>query len=247
MTDLFDNTSNVETPTPEEKKAPDLIDVFADKLLAIKKEDGTPKYDTLEKALDALAASQQHIPRLENENKELKEKAAKADQLEELVRRMTEGNDNNSGKPNGNNPPVGGLSEDDAANLVRKILQEDRAVDAAKTNVLNVQNKLLEKYGDKAGEVLKDKAKELNTTLDDLKRLSATNPALVLSLFGNSNPATPSATTSSINSGALKAPPTNLVRPEKSLLSGPGASDRARAEFMRKVREDVNKRLNVET
>jgi hypothetical protein len=246
LTDLFDeNNKTPTTVTTEVKVDETILDLFADKLMAIKKEDGTPKYDTLEKALDALAASQQHIPRLEAENKVLAEKAARAAELEEIVKRMSNGNAELE-KPKVETLPNGGLSEQSAADLVRKILNEDRAVDQAKSNVINVQNKLVEQYGGEAGavEALKLKAKELGTTLPQLKELSAQNPNLVLALFGKAQ-SSPSATTSSINGGAIRPAPSELKRPEKSLISGIGATDRARADFMRQVREQVDKRLGV--
>lgn len=241
MTDLFNEQ---EQPSATVDVNDNLLNVFADKLMDIKKDDGSPKYDSLDKALDALKHSQNYIPTLEAENKLLKEKAERAAELEEVVKRLSNGDHNNSGKPDGGTPPVGGLSEQDAASLVRKILSEDKAVNTAKDNVLSVQSKLVEKYGDKASEVLKDKAKELGTTLEQLKNLSATSPAMVLALFGGST-SSPSTTTSSINISSSKPPASTITRPEKSIISGPGATDRNRAELMRKIREDVYKRNGI--
>lgn len=240
MTDLFNDTPPTGETPPVVVNDP--IDVFADKLMAIKKEDGTPKYDTLEKALDALAASQAYIPQLEAENKELKTKAERAAELEGLVQRMSNG-DTGAEKPLVATPPTGGLKEQDAAELVRKILNEDRAIDQAKNNVLNVQNKLITQYGGEAGatEALKAKAKELGTTVKQLGELSAQNPSLVLALFGPSKSG-PSATTSSINASGLKPSTPTLKRPDKSLISGTGATDRARTDFMKQIRDEVLKR-----
>ena len=245
MTDLFNETNTPATPETPAVEENNSIDVFADKLMAIKKEDGTPKYDTLEKALDALAASQSYIPQLEAENKTWKEQAARATELEELVRRMSNGNTELE-KPPVVTPPSGGLSEQNAAELVRKILSEEKQVSAAIQNVTNVQSKLVEKYGGEAGavEALKAKAKELGTTLPKLKELSAENPNMVLALFGGSNGPS-SATTSSINISGTKPAPSAIQRPEKSLISGTGATDKARAEFMRKIKEEVYKRNGV--
>lgn len=246
MTDLFDEKNTPSTPaTPEVKVDDTILDLFADKLLAIKKEDGTPKYDTLEKALDALAASQQHIPRLEAENKLLADKAARAAELEEIVKRMSNGNTEPE-KPVVVTPPSGGLSKEDAATLVRQVLNEEKQVSVAVQNVMGVQNKLIETYGGEAGalEALKAKAKELGTTLPKLKELSAQSPDVVLALFGRTS-GSPSATTSSINGGAFRPQETELKRPEKSLISGVGATDKNRIEFMKQVRDRVNKRLGV--
>lgn len=235
----------------EENKNIHNLDVFADKLMAIKNADGSPKYTTLEKALDALKASQDHIPVLENDNKSLKAKVEELSaietrnkELEEIVRRMTNGNQNNEEKPQGVTPQNGGLSADDAAKLVRDILSQEKQVDTAKQNITSVQTKLVEKYGDKVQDVLKAKAKELGTTLEFFKETSATNPALVLALFGEAS-ASSSPTTSSIRINGIKPPDTTVQKPEKSIISGPGATDKNRIELMRKIREEVYRKHGV--
>lgn len=250
--DIFTETnSGVQTDTKENE--PLNLDVFADKLLSIKKEDGSPKYDSLEKALDALKASQEHIPTLEQDNKSLREKneeltkaAARAAELEEIVRRMTNGENNNEEKPKVETPSASGLSEQDAAKLVRDILNQERQVDVAKTNIMTVQNKLVEKFGDKVQDVLKAKATELNTSLDKLKELAAQSPAMVLALFGDTT-SSPAPTTSSVMINGLPKPDTTVQRPEKSILSGTGATDKNRVELMRKIKEEVYRKNGITT
>lgn len=248
--DIFAITPPNGDPKLEEKNIPNL-DVFADKLMAIKKADGTPKYTTLEQALDALKASQEHIPVLENDNKSLKAKVeeltaieARNKELEEIVRRMTNGEIKNEEKPQGVTPQNGGLSADDAAKLVRDILSQEKQVDTAKQNITTVQNKLVEKFGDKAPEVLKAKAAELGTSLDKLKELSASSPAMVLALFGDVNSSS-SPTTPSLRINGIKQPDTQVQRPEKSIISGPGATDKNRIELMRKIKEEVYRKHGV--
>lgn len=253
LTDIFTDKENNEGVTPPNPNALDgAIDLFADKLMSITKEDGSPKYDNVEKALDALKASQEHIARLERENaereqklNELTETARKAEELEELVRRMSNG-DENAGKPNGNNPPAGGLSEEAAAELVKRILNETKQVDTAVNNVKSVQETLVAKFGseEQAAQVIKTKAAELGTTAKQLKELSANNPAMVLALFGETK-TSPSATTSSINSAGIKPQPEVLQRPEKSIISGPAATDKNRAELMAKIKKNVYAKYGV--
>lgn len=248
--DIFETTPPGGNPQLGEKTIPNL-DVFADKLMAIKKADGTPKYDTLEKALDALKASQDHIPNLENDNRALQAKieeltaeANRVKELEEMVRRMTNGNQNNEEKPQGITPQTGGLSADDAAKLVRDILSQEKQVDTAKTNILNVQSELVKKFGDKAPEMIAAKSAELGVTPAKLKELSASSPAMVLALFGDA-PASSSPTTSSIRVNGIKPPDTTVQRPEKSIISGPGATDKNRIELMRKIKEEVYRKHGV--
>lgn len=248
--DIFEITPPNGDPKLEEKNIPNL-DVFADKLMAIKNVDGTPKYTTLEKALDALKASQDHIPTLENDNRSLKAKveeltatAMRVTGLEEIVRRMTNGNQNNEEKPQGVTPQTGGLSADDAAKLVRDILSQEKQVDTAKTNILSVQSELVKKFGDKAPEMIAAKSAELGVTPAKLKELSASSPAMVLALFGDASTSS-SPTTSSLRINGIKQPDTTVQRPEKSIISGTGATDKNRIELMRKIKEEVYRKHGV--
>lgn len=232
-------------PADKQDDAVDLFAVYADKLAAIKNADGTPKYTDLDKALDALSASQEHIKRLETEaasrqanHDELTTQAAKAKELEEVIRRMSEGNDN-TGKLNDGNPVVtSGLSKEDAAKLVKDILDGERQTTLAVDNVRSVNDKLLAQYGDKAPDIVKAKADELGITTAKLKELSATSPAMVLALFGNaSNSTRTNTSTYSLGTAAPVAPEIKL--PEKSLLSGSGATTSKQTDLMRQIKAKV--------
>lgn len=227
--------------------ADDVLSVFADKLLEIKNENGQPKYDSIEKALDALKASQEHIRRLEQEAAErnnnlssLEEKARKAEELEEVIRRLSEQNNNQTERQP---PSTEGLNEQQIADLVRRELEAARQTDTAVNNLKRVDQAIRDKFGDGANTAVKQKAQELGVSLEELKQLSATKPNLVLSLFGDKtstiNPTTP----------GTGIPPRNtsepLKRPEKSLIAGAGANDKNRVEFLRKIREEVYRKHGV--
>ena len=225
----------------------DVLSVFADKLLEIKNENGQPKYDSIEKALDALKASQEHIRRLEQEAAErnnnlssLEEKARKAEELEEVIRRLSEQNNNQSERQP---PSTEGLNEQQIADLVRRELETVRKTDTAVNNLKKVDQAIRNKFGESAATIVKQKANELGMTPAELKELSATKPDLVLSLFGEK--------TSTINptTSNTTIPPRNntepLKRPEKSLIAGAGANDKNRVEFLRKIREEVYRKHGV--
>lgn len=251
---MSDPTENVfeeqEETNPEEKNEaakPSDLDVFVDKLMAITREDGTPKYDSIEKALDALKNSQDHIKSLEADNAELRRQTEVAKQLDEAIKKLG-GNMNNEEKPKTETTvDKGGLSEEAAVELVKKVLNEAKQTDAAVNNLRTVNDKLKSKYGEKASEVVASKAKELGTTPDKLKQLSIENPNLVLSLFGaNTNGSTnPSTSSHSVKSEIKRE---EIKRPEKSLISGVGATDKARKEFMARIKEEVylKNSVNVE-
>lgn len=247
LDDAFGGTD--QTPTNVETQNPPAnpnLDVFVEKLMSITDESGRPKYDSIEKALDALNASQAHIKQLEAEQKTLREQAAQAKTLEDVLKKLDGNNVTEPEKQQAATPPNSGLSEEQAAELVRKVLQGERQTEAAVNNLRTVNDTLTSKFGDKAKEVVAQKAKELGTTPQQLKELSASNPNMVLALFGGSqNP--PSATTTSLNFGSVKPKDEPVKRPEKSLISGSGATDANRMEHLRKIRENVYKRLGVQT
>lgn len=236
-TDLQDNENN-------NNAANDIVNA----LMEIKREDGTPKYTDPVEAIKALQASQNHIRQIEAENASLREKANKADTLEETLKKL--GGNMNNEKPNPLTEGEGGRSVEAAEELVAKLLEkklnEREAVNTAVSNVKRVQDTLISKFGgeDKAVEQIKAKAKSLGTTPSKLEELAAQNPSLVLELFGSST-ATPSPSNGNINLGGYKPPVEELKAPEKSILSGAGATHKNQMEYFRKIKEATNKRLGV--
>lgn len=248
--DVFEqNNDGVTAPNTEQAAPNQRVDIWVEKLGGITREDGTPKYETVEQALDALKASQDHIARIERENADLASKAQENDTLKQTLERLG-GNKMSEEKPAGQPPANGGQSAE-AANeeLVKRLLNqslaEQKQIETAINNVKLVQDTLIAKYGpDKTRELIALKAQALNTSPEQLKQLSATNPKLVLEIFGNT-PNAPSANSGTVNLGYRPAPDDEIKRPEKSLLSGPAATDRNRADMMKKIREKVYKEHGI--
>lgn len=238
MTDIFNQE---ETNSENNNNA--AADLIVNKLMEIKREDGTPKYASLDAALDALKHSQDYIPRLEQENESLREKTKEVETLQETIKRLNGNNDD--GKPNSQTKDEGGRSAEAAEELVKKLLDqkfnERDQINTAKKNILKVQDVLVKKFGDKAQEQLVAKAASLNTTLDKLKMLSAESPDLVIGLFGNTNNS-PNPSLGTVNINGKPRQESEIKRPEKSLISGSGATLQNQMEFMAKIREDVYKR-----
>lgn len=244
MTDVFD--PNTQTPNPDA-----LSDPFADKLKTIVNDNGQPKYDSTGKALDALAASQAHIKKLEDEakareieNQRLREEATKAAALEEIVQRLT---------PAPKSPPVDPPKTVDVDEAIAKKVQDAlsarEAANAANANGMTVRNALVTKFGDveKARDAIAAKAAELGMSVSAIQQMSTQSPKAVLALFGvaapvNSAPTTPSSTPLNPN---VKDEP--LKAPAQSLISGPGATDKNRKEMMAKIKEQVYKKYEVTT
>lgn len=245
---VFDQNTNTNSQTN--------TNLFEDKLKEIVNENGEPKYKDVNTAIDALKASQEHIRRLEQEAadrvkalEELSAKAAKAETLEEIVARLTSNPSNDKPAPKTPETPV--LSEDKIAELVANQLAKREQITQAQKNVNDVTTALTAKFGDvdKTKAAVAARAAELGMTAEKLGILSSSDPKLVLSLFGLAN--TPSSTPNPApTSNYTSSNPQNnneLKRPDKSLLSGPGATDKNRQEFMKRIRDEVYKKYNVET
>lgn len=222
--------------------------VYQDLLNGIKNEQGLPKYATLEDALKALQHSQAYIPEVKNQltrqEQEIARLQAELEQrqsIEDVVSRLAKPN---QPEPVANQPRGSGLDESAVNQLVLNALSQQAAQAVSSQNQAQVEAALKAKYGDKAQEVVKQRASELGLTPQALGELSSKSPQAVLALFNTQGTTGPKPTTSSVN-----IPPSfnqgnvTLDRPTKSLLTG--ASMKDQAAFMAKVREEVYKENGI--
>lgn len=235
--DVFQNNS----PTPP--ASPD------DLLASIKNEAGEPKYKTVQDALNALNHSQAFIETLkaekakvEQEAQSLRELQSKQASIEQVLAKLNANDEALKAKEA--TPPVGGLSAEQVAELVRKELDTASAKQTYESNLAKVQNSLKLKFGDKTSELVAKKASELGTTPQQLGELSKTNPQLVLALFETGGKLTPTPVTGSVNLPSNPQVP-ELEKPAKSLLLG--ATTRDQMEYMKQVKDNVYRRHNVTT
>ena len=242
MADQSDVFNTQETATPQE--TPDSVqpqsgDVFSDQLKEIKAEDGRQKYDTVEKALGALAHSQTLIPTLqqqvnalEQEKTQLREELAKSKGVQEVVDSLT----NHQQQGQEGNPSETHFGEEDIAKIVANTLDQRTAQQAQATNASKVNDTLVSAYGDKAAEVVANKARELNTTPEALGQLAQSSPDMVLALFSQ-KPTSSSVTSTSYNMGMEPPKLEPLAPPESSLLAG--ASSKDRVAYMKKIKAEI--------
>lgn len=244
---VFNEELTQEQTNASNNAAANKADVFVEKLLQIQREDGTPKYESVEQALDALKASQEHIRKIETENQTLMARATEADALKQALDEI-KGKTMNEGKLDGNTNVNSGLSEEAAAKLIEAKLKEKEELTRLTQNFQTVNDHLIQKFGtpEEASKAVKAKAAELGLTLEQLKNLSASAPNAVLAYFGEAKKAPTSANISTIslpNNPQLEP----ITAPEKSLLSGPGATTRNQTEFARRIRERVYKEHGIQT
>jgi len=250
MTDqsnVFSSQQDSTVPaTPEASVVqPQSGDVFSNQLKEIKAEDGRQKYDSVDKALTALAHSQTLIPTLQQqvaalelEKTQLREELAKSKGVQELVDSLTQ----HQQQGQEGNPSETHFGEAEVAKLLEATLSKREQDQVKVSNEKSVQDALVSVYGTKALDVVKAKAAELGTTPEALGALAATSPKMVLALF-NTKSTSPSVNTSSFNLGFNPQQDTSLARPEKGLLSG--ASSKEQGDFMAKVKAEVYKKLNI--
>lgn len=240
---IFDGTPPATPPVETVTPTVEPENALLTKLKQIKNDQGQPKYDSLEKALDALAASQEFIPQVKSEKEkleaelaELRAKQSSMESVESIVEKLLQ-----SKKP----PEVPattqepkGLDKDSVAAIVRE--QQELLVkeQQAKANSDKVTKILTEKFGERTKEEVAKKAVELGMSPARLGQLATEAPDAVLRLFNTEQKAPVAPSLSDVNtSNFLKAPPKDLEKPRKSLLSG--ATSKEQAAFMKQVKERV--------
>lgn len=187
-TSIFGNQNSQETPAQTNTSGVSPTqpnDELATLLVSIKNERGEQKYRTVQDALKALGHSQEYIPELsqklkqqEQELAEARAAAAKVAELERVVQSLTEA------KPHTETPSQSGLSEEQVAAQVVRILSEQGKKKVAEDNVATVVNTVKKVYGDKAESVFYGRAQELGMTVDQFNSLAASTPKAVLKLLG---------------------------------------------------------------
>lgn len=229
--------------TPPNPNTPN--DTLVTMLSAIKNEQGVQKYDSVEKALEALKHSQEYIPSLktelekkENELAELRAAKSRYENLETVVERLT------ATKPNGEEPPATkGLDEQAVNELVKRTLAETENSRRAADNLNKVQEALVGKFKDKAAEVVKARATELGVTTKDLEELAKKSPALALQLFNTKAGDFPTVTSTDFSSTLKPHEQPPVGRPEKSLLSG--ASSAEVKDYFSRLKDEVYRKHDI--
>lgn len=248
MTGIFNEQDTTNLDTNNENNTANLTpaDAIVNKLMEIKREDGSPKYETIDDALEALKHSQSFIPQLQQENAEWRKKAEEAEALKQTIERLTKEKNMNEEKPNATPGTNGGLSEEAVAKLVEQTLTSREQKSVAEKNVNTVRDSLIQKFGseEKAREFHDNKAKELGLDPAKLAAIAATSPQAALTLLGEVSKTPPTINTSSVH---LNGNPSTeeLKAPEVSLLSGRGATAKNQLDYYKKVKDKVFRELNV--
>ena len=160
-----ENLFTEQTPT-----TPSSSDLFSDKLKTITREDGTPKYETVDAALEALPNAMSHIATLEAERKADKEKL---EAMQEQILKLGSVDDFVSKLAAAKEEPkavetqqTAGLSEEAVLSLIERTRSEQSVKVQQDENQQQVVQKLVQTFGshEKAHEIINSRAKELGMT-----------------------------------------------------------------------------------
>lgn len=241
---LFTQGEPTTQAAPLEVSAPTL-DAYTTKLASIKNERGEQKYDSLDKAIEALQHSQEYIPELktkvstyEQEIERLKNELDKRQTVEDVISRLT------PHQPSSPEPTsqVKGLDEQAVQQMLQRELSSREQALIRQSNTDKVSSAITAKYGDKAKEIVVAKAQELGMTLQALGELSATSPSAALALFSAQSHANTSAPVGS----SVRLPEATIevdLKPTKSMLRG--TSDRERAAYMKKIEQAIYQKHGI--
>jgi hypothetical protein len=185
------------------------------------------KYTSVEAALAALPHAQSHIQRIEEENKQLREKAGTAVSTEEVLQSVRE-----LLAAERSATPGKVVDEATIAGVIDRTLTAREEAANQQRNKEAVMTAMRNKYGDKAEEMYKSRAAELGMSVEYLNSLSRTSATAALELLGVKPTASPSVNPSkgSLNTEAFRTQ--NIPPQRKNIMTG-GATTKDMLEAWR--------------
>ena len=187
MPDLFGTPAPTAAPQPTEQPPVQPTAPTYDHLLTgLQNAQGEQKYATIEHAFDGFAAAQQHIAKLEVEAIALKEQAAKAKSVEDILAAV-QSQGQPAPAPVVEATPVS-TPEVDIASLVQSTIAQNEKTKTEEANRTAVITKAKEAFGDKASELFYSKAAALGMTQEAINSLAGTSPQAVYNILGLSGP-----------------------------------------------------------
>lgn len=172
----------------------------------------------------------------------MREELAKNAGIEEVIARLSP-----QRAPEGSNTTTTPVALDEAAvqQMLQRALTAQESKKLAEQNLSAVRSALIDKFGDKAADEVKNKAASLGLPMSEVDRIAATSPTAVLAWFNASSPASSSAPVRSTVSLPSNGEPQKVSRPEKSVLRG--ASSKDQAEFMKRIRDEVFREHGIDS
>lgn len=221
--DIFDNdadNTNKDDLIGTTEQADDK-DPAAELLSGITNDDGTPKYKSVEDALNASKHAQDHISKLESELAELRNKGNPTEKLDELLdivksKGRGQGEDENDAST---------MKPEDVLGIVKDYLTDTKAAETRESNINTVTNHYKSRYGKDASEKLYGAAADLGFSKGEINRMIAQNPNAVLKMLGEEKQkksADPVGGTGSVDTAQFQGKPT---APPKSIMGVSSSKD----------------------
>ena len=210
----------------------------ADQLLsAIVNSEGKQKYGSVEDALKATAAAQEHIRRLEEENTTFRQEVEKSTTLQSVLDAMKPREESEPAAP------TSSIGEDDVAQLLEGMLNKRETEATAKSNVSKVTSAFVEKHGVEAEAKYYDSASALGFTNSEINELAARNPAAVFKMLGIDDKPAPVANPlrSSVGAGNLSD-----NKPQQPTFNPFQGGTSPSVEAFRKSKAATNERLGLD-
>jgi hypothetical protein len=212
----------------------------ADQLLsAIVNSEGKQKYGSIEDALKATAAAQEHIRRLEEENTTFRQEVEKSTTLQSVLDAMKPREESASAPAE----PTSSIGEDDVAQLLEGMLNKRETEATAKSNVSKVTSAFVEKHGVEAEAKYYESATALGFTNSEINELAARNPAAVFKMLGIDDKPAPVANPlrSSVGAGNLSD-----NKPQQPTFNPFQGGTSPSVEAFRKSKAVTNERLGLD-
>lgn len=199
-------------------------DPYQELLKSITDTEGRPKYDSVEKALQGTQHAQQHIGTLEEENEKLRQRM---EQMESFFDKYNKQQETQVADPSPTTPtaPEGQQTQLDSDSLFQEFearLAQKTQAQQKEQNKRQALETVISQYGEKAADVIKEKAADAGMDYRDLLSLAETSPKAFNKIvgIGEKQQSSSSFTRSSVNSAALPGR-TQETQPRKNpLLSG---------------------------
>ena len=186
------------------------------------------KYATVEAALQSVPHAQNHIARLEQEMKELRDELTKSKSAEQVLAELREEMASTANRTEATTSSE--ITPQAINELVAKAIDSKAAAAQAEAN-LQFSNKVMkEKYGEKAQEVFVARAQELGLSINDLKTTASRSPKAFLALMGTeaspqSNTGSLQSTSSSVNTEILAQQNKQADKPSPKVAPGATTKD----------------------
>lgn len=218
----------------------------------ITNESGQQKYETPEKALEALKHSQDYIPTLKAEVEqkdatlaakdaelaELKAKLEGMQSVEDVVNKLKQ--TEVTPVEQTPEPQTQGVTLED----VKAFLQQQEQESVAQTNANQVASHLRQTFGEQSTETVAKKLGELGMSEEAYVQLTKSSPQAAIALVGGASQAPASPHTGSVHiPPRMAGEPAPVGRPEKSLMVG--ASMKEQVAHLHAIREEVYRKHGI--